>query len=82
MPKGRVSVKPAIMEHAGFKVGEKVFMTAEGTPDGIGEITKIFMDREAKEMACVVSVATPEDDDPAQDWQPVFFDEIKKAVIK
>jgi hypothetical protein len=79
MPKGRVSTKPAILEHAGYKVGDDVLLISPATPKAVGKLTKIFMDRDAKEMACVVSVPTPEVDDPAQDWQPIFFDEIKKA---
>jgi len=80
MPRGKVSAKNLISEYAGFKLGDPVILTGPATPKTVGNITKIYVDKFAKnEIAFVVSLKNPDDNNQMQDWLPIFSDELKKA---
>jgi hypothetical protein len=89
---GKMNQKKAILEHGGFKVGDRVSLKIKSGPDGLGKITRIFRvkvaDSENKKKIASGWKA-PWKWEMAFDvffeeskggWKPMFLNELRKGA--
>lgn len=79
MVKDKAVKKPAILEHDGIKVGDKVKLVGVAMPRTLGKVSEIKIDRLSNnDILYIVSVKNEADNNRLQPW-PVYRHELEKS---